>query len=990
MIRRFPHPPSLTSAWLLAWLLAATAMPAAALEEKSLATYSRETWTTRDGLPHNQVNGIAQTREGYLWFATWEGAVRYNGQEFRSFGRQNVPEIRDNGIRSVRVAPGGALVVATSRGGASVLRGETWSTYGIAEGLGQDELATAMEDHAGRLWAATESRGVTRLAGDVATHFRTEQGLPSNDTFALLEDGTGAMWVGTGGGVARIEGDRVQAFSTAAGLPEGSAFSLALDDDGDLYVGTEKGVYVGKNGRFAPVTPGFPEEAIPSLEVDAQGGLWIGTVNRGLMRLGERGLETFDASAGLPNNRVASLFADREGSLWVGTNAGLLRFADTPFITLDSHHGLSDDYVRALLQGGDGSIWIGTSRGLDRWHDDTVTPVEPLAGDAILSLDEDARGLWVGTYSTGLVRWQDGMVRERLTSENGLPSNQVRAVLGGRNGTLWVGTSRGLMRRGADGRTSVLREADGLPRNFVLSLFETAAGDLWVGTTNGAAVVSGGIARAWDFAALEQAQDVFGMHEDGDGTMWFATDRGVIRLRGGVPAIVGAVHGLPVDTIFQVVVDAYGNFWLTSNAGVVYVRRDEMEAVADGRRDRLDYQQFAEPDGMGSAQCNGGAGPAALRALDGGIWVATAKGVAIVQPDQLPRYQLAPPPVVIEGLRVDDQTASAHGSLVLPPGTRKLELDYVSLSYRTPEQIRYRYRLEGFDNGWVERNQRRNAQYTNLPPGHYRFQVSAAQRGSGWSPETASVAFEIRPRLYQRAWFLPAAGAGLALLLYAAYRTRVGQLHRREAQLSRTVAERTRALSEKNSELEQKNETIRQQSEVFEQLSRTDALTGLPNRRSMEESLGRAWTDAVARGQPLSFGLLDIDHFKRINDGWSHDVGDEALRRVARTMAAVLRRDGSVTGGTGGRGEERVARWGGEEFALLFPGDDLPAATRQAEALRAAIEAIDCSDFAPGLTITASIGLGERAGLAHHERMVSRADQKLYEAKHGGRNRVVG
>ena len=232
---------------LLALLAAAAALPAAALEEKPLATYSRETWTTRDGLPHNQVNGIAQTREGYLWFATWEGVVRYNGQEFRSFGRQNVPEIRDNGIRSVRVAPGGALVVATSRGGVSVLRGEAWSTYGIAEGLGQDEMATAVEDHAGRLWAATESRGVTRLDEGVATHFRTEQGLPSNDTFALLEDGAGALWVGTGGGVARVEGDRVQAFSTDAGLPEGSAFSLAIDDDGDLYVGTEKGVYVGKS-----------------------------------------------------------------------------------------------------------------------------------------------------------------------------------------------------------------------------------------------------------------------------------------------------------------------------------------------------------------------------------------------------------------------------------------------------------------------------------------------------------------------------------------------------------------------------------------------------------------------------------------------------------------------------------------------------------------------------------------------------------------------
>ncbi|TNJ34682.1 ligand-binding sensor domain-containing diguanylate cyclase [Arenimonas terrae] len=969
----------------LVTLAAALPMPAAALEEKSLATYSREVWTTRDGLPHNQVNGIAQTPEGYLWFATWEGVVRYNGQEFRSFGRQNVPQIRDNGIRSVRVGHSGALVVATSRGGVSVLRGEEWTTYGIAEGLGQDELAAALEDHAGRLWVATESRGVTRLDNGQATHFRTEQGLPSDDTFALLEDGAGAVWVATGDGVARIEGDRVQAFSVDAGLPTGSAFSLALADDGDLYVGTEKGVYVGKSGRFNLVTPDFPAEAIPSLQIDAQGSLWIGTVNRGLLRLGERGLESFDAAAGLPNNRVASLFADREGSVWVGTNAGLLRFADTPFITLDSHHGLSDDYVRALLQGKDGSIWIGTSRGLDRWQDEKVEQTEALSGDAILSLAEDGDSVWVGTYSTGLARWQGGAVRERLNSESGLPSNQVRAVVAGRDGTLWVGTSRGLMRR-KDGQTDVLREEHGLPRNFILSLFETRRGDLWVGTTNGAARITNGKATPYDLSALEQAQDVFGMHEDEDGTVWFATDRGVVRLRGEELRIVGSVHGLPVDTIFQVVVDSYGNFWLSSNAGVVYVRRDEMEAVADGRQPRLDYQQFAEPDGMGSAQCNGGAGPAALRAADGSIWVATAKGVSVVQPDQLPRYQLAPPPVVIEGLRVDDRNASANGNLVLPPGTRKLELDYVSLSYRTPEQIRYRYRLEGFDNGWVERNQRRNAQYTNLPPGRYRFQVSAAQRGSGWSPETASVNFEIQPRLYQRAWFLPVAGATLALFLYGLYRARVSQLKSREAQLSRVVEDRTRALSEKNTELEQKNETIRKQSEIFEQLSRTDALTGLPNRRSMDETLAAAYQDAVLNDQALCFGLLDIDHFKRINDGFSHDVGDEALRRVAKVMQAEMGRENVGRW----RGDERVARWGGEEFALLFPLAGMAEAMAQAERLRKAIEAIDCSDFAPGLNITASIGLAERTGLSHHERLVSRADQRLYEAKNNGRNRVSG
>jgi diguanylate cyclase (GGDEF)-like protein len=246
------------------------------------------------------------------------------------------------------------------------------------------------------------------------------------------------------------------------------------------------------------------------------------------------------------------------------------------------------------------------------------------------------------------------------------------------------------------------------------------------------------------------------------------------------------------------------------------------------------------------------------------------------------------------------------------------------------------------------------------------------------------VNFEIQPRFYQRAWFLPVAGSLLALILFSLYRARVNQLKAREAQLSRIVEDRTRALSEKNGELELKNETIRKQSEVFEQLSRTDALTGLPNRRSMDEALARAYQDAVAEDQPLCFGLLDIDHFKRINDGYSHDVGDEALRRVAQVMQQQLLLHPIARW----RGDQRVARWGGEEFALLFPNAGMADAVELAEQLRVAIEAIDCSDFAPGLKITASIGLAERTGLSHHERLVSRADERLYEAKHAGRNRV--
>jgi diguanylate cyclase (GGDEF)-like protein len=968
-----------------ALLLGLSAPVAQAMDEKPLATYSREVWTTRDGLPHNLVNGIAQTKDGYLWFATWEGVVRYNGQEFRVFGRQNVPELEDNGIRSVSVGKSGALVLGTSRGGVTVKRGEKWQTYTRKNGLSQDEIMAAIEDRAGRLWVATESAGINRISNGQVRVFGQSDGLPEGTIYSLTEDGNGAIWASTRQGLARIEGDRVQMFGRAQGMPPGASFAIQVAPKGGLYVGTEHGVYFGENGRFRKLSENFPDEAIPSLQVDGSGALWIGTVNRGLMRWNGSKLETFDTASGLPNNRVASLLADREGSLWVGTNAGLLRFADTPFITIDTHTGLSDDYVRSVIEARDGSIWIGTARGLDHWQDGVISAHKDGSADQVLSLEEDRDGsLWVGTYSTGLVHWINGAPAESISVDDGLPGNQVRALTQTRDGALWIGTSTGLVRR-MDGKMRLYTHTDGLPRDFIMALHEAHDGTLWIGTANGLAYFKNGKITQVPLQGLDDAQDVFGIHEDGDGTLWLATDRGLIRRRDGKMSILGVTGGLPVTTVFQVVTDNYGNFWLTSNSGVIYLRRDDANAVLDGRSKTLDYQQFAEADGMASAQCNGGSGPAALRARDGAIWVATAKGVAVVQPDQLARYQLAPPDVVIEGVRVDGLESTDKQGLVLPPGTKKLELDYVSLSYRTPEQIRYRYRLEGFDNNWVERNQLRNAQYTNLAPGRYTFKVSAALRGSGWSPETASLNFEIQPRFYQRAWFLPLAGLVLALVLYGLYRARVASLEAKERELSSIVADRTRDLSVKNDQLENLNHTIRQQSEAFEVQARTDALTSLANRRSMDETLARAFAEAVESNEPLCFALLDIDHFKLVNDGYSHEVGDQALQLVSKVMLEVLGRENVARW----RGDERIARWGGEEFALLFPNQDIASAFASAERLRRAIELVDCNSFAPGLRITVSIGLAERTGLAHHERLVSRADQKLYEAKNGGRNRVV-
>ena len=969
-------------------------LPAGGPVDKPLTAFFRETWTTRQGLPHNQVNAIAQTPDGYLWFGTWEGLVRYDGLEFHVFDRRNTPALGDNGIRSVRTTPDGTLVIGTSRGGVSVKRGDEWRHWSMADGLAQDEIMDAFYDRAGRLWVATENSGISVLQPPgKALHYDHRNGLPSDVVYSLLEDRDGSIWAATAAGIVRFAGKAIERFGVESGLPEAPAFHLLQGPKGELYVGTERGLYRRDGARFAPVSPLLPRDGVPSMAFDAAGNLWIGTINNGLLRLAKSGVDRFSSQRGLPNNRVAALMVDREGSIWAGTNGGLLRLSDAPFSTWNGDQGLSDDYVRALAEGRDGSLWVGTSRGLNRIRGGKVvasyTSADGLPSDSILSLLEDRDGsLWAGTYTAGLLRLRDGKVVAHYDNSGGMPgSNQVRALEQAPDGTLWIGTTRGLIRM-RNGAYRFFGARDGLPREFIMALHLARDGSLWVGTANGSARIVGDHVQPIDASKASQAQDVFGFHEDADGTVWMASDRGLLRYRHGTLRALGLAQGLPIDTIFAVVDDGRGGFWLTSNRGVMRVRRSDAEAVLDGRAKTLSVDHFSEADGLASAQCNGGAGPSALLDRRGELWVATAGGAAVLDPAALGSYQRHVPPVVVEQVLANDAQVASGGPLFLPAGTRKLEFHYASPSFRMPRFLRYRYKLEGVDRDWIERGNQRVAQYTNLGPGRYRFLigVSAPSLGQGWNATRATaVDIEIAPLPWQRGWFQATLVLLAGLLVVAFYRWRSRHLRRRALRLEAIVDQRTSDLRDQTERLMQADREksvllakLQDQSEAFERQAREDALTGLANRRSLNEDLARAFDRAVHDGQPLCFALFDLDHFKRINDTYSHLSGDRALVEIA----AVLRRE---VGGTG-----RVARWGGEEFAVLFEGIGIDAARACCESVREAVERLDCAAFAPDWKMTISGGVAERTGLAYYEKLLSRADDLLYEAKRSGRNRIRG
>lgn len=949
-----------------------------------LSNYFQESWTTRDGLPHNTINSISQSNDGYLWVATWEGLARFNGRSFSIKGRGAETGLPDSGIRAIRHDKEGALLVVGSRGGFVRRSAAGWQHWPQLNVL----LNAVAQDQRGGYWLASEGQGLFYQQADGSRlHYTTSDGLPSNVVHSILIDSVGRVWIGSGRGLAVIEPHSSSTIQTIADIPAAPVFALLQRGDAVL-VGTERGLYQWQDGHSSIKQPELSELPVSVLLLRNE-ELWLGTTDRGLLRLTDGVLEQLTIEGGLPNNRILSLYQDRENSIWVGTNGGLFRLREAPFVTYTAERGLAGDYVRAVMAHSDGSIWVGSSQGLSRIIGQKIEQLDLSAysqGQSVLSLSEAADGaVWIGTYTDGALLWRNGKVERQLQRDNGLLTNEIRAILPVKNG-VWVGTAQGLNYVSAHGIKAYGTE-HGLPAPFIMSLYQHDDGRLFIGTGGGVAVMqTDGSIIALDFSALDGAEYAFGFTPDPKlDLLWMTTDRGLVayHLVDGRMSMLGRNVGLPFDKLFQAVADNKHHLWISSNRGILRLQRDNLTAVLMGQQDTLHYELFGESDGMQSAQANGGSKAAAALAQDGSVWFATSKGVSWVQPGILRRFATNVPPVVIEGLKVNGAVIPLRQEIVLSPGANRLEFAFAGLGFVMPQRIHYRSQLVGFDEDWTDRGSQNTAEYTNLPPGEYQLRVSAAYPQGGWSPQDATVYFTILPYYWQRTGFWLVVAAAIIVFGLVLLRWRLNTLKRREQLLRWQVAEKTVELQQQADHLQAVDQErsallvqLKQQAQEFEQQARLDALTGLANRRAFDEALARECARSRRNHLPLCLVLLDIDHFKQVNDNFSHSIGDQILKLVAAEISSHCRED------------DTVSRWGGEEFALLLPNTNVVVAQDICERIRKAVMQIDCSAFAANLHISISMGIAQFAGEVPHDKLLLRSDSALYMAKQSGRNRV--
>jgi len=432
------------------------------------------------------------------------------------------------------------------------------------------------------------------------------------------------------------------------------------------------------------------------------------------------------------------------------------------------------------------------SGGLALWKTNTLTRF--LDSLSVWSVVVDRRGqLWAGTLGAGLFSWQQGAVTRAPGAETLHPV--ILALHEDRQGQLWAGTPAGLFARQGDGTWRRLGPAEGFPERPVQALASDASGALWVGT-QGAGLIrwSGGRVTAFGQAEGRPGDDVSSLLADGEGTLWVGTPgQGLWRLKEGHWTCFTRREGLVSNQIGYLLDDGAGHLWIGSSLGLARAPLQALHDFAEGRTNFIPFRTYGRPDGLPTRECTLGSQPGALRARNGTLWFPTIKGLASVQPSRLQPNPI-PPPVVIEEVRVDGQPRFESGprtpaisEVVLSGGQERLDVAYTSLNLAAPERARFRYRLENHEDEWVEGVNTRVARYPKLPPGRYRFHVTACNEDGVWNESGASLDVLVKPVFWRTHWFLGSVGAGLLALI-------VGSVHYVSTQRLQRQLERMRQL----------------------------------------------------------------------------------------------------------------------------------------------------------------------------------------------------
>jgi diguanylate cyclase (GGDEF)-like protein len=955
-------------------VIAAAARAGALDPQKAISQYIQTVWTTETGLPQTSIYSVAQTGDGYLWVGTELGLARFDGVRFTVYNRRNTKSLPADYISHLLGARDGSLWIGTDSGLVHMKNG-AWTTYTVHDGLSSNDIRALFESSDGSLWVGT-AHGLDRLKGGRIEDYGNRDGLPGTAVTDLKADSAGVLWIATDAGLGRFDGKRFNVYTMLGGMTGSALSALAIAPDGAVWM-------AGAHGQLARLAQGRVEteskseirDDINALLFDHNGNLWIGFESRGLARLHNGVMSLYGAQSGLPGETVESFFEDREHNLWVGLfDSGLVELRDGSFATYGKAEGLSSNIGWCALPARDGSVWMATSTGgLDRILPDgsvrSYTSGERRSTETIHSMLQTRDGaIWLGQRHGVLTRFQDDRFATFKYERSN--KNAINSLLEARDGSLIVGTYGSGVARFKDGQFAVIRATGEIP-----AMAEAADGTLWLGTDGeGVIRIKNGIKTSFTKANGLLSDHILALHMDDEGVLWIGSSSGGLnRVQDGRITSYTPDQGLFDSTVGNILEDNLGNLWMGSDNGVFRVSKSALNDFANGRINAIHGVVYDTVDGLRSRETMQGGTGTASKGPDGRLWFSTMRGLSVVDPARA-MADNQPLRVQIEEVSIDGKTADAAQTVRagLRARASRLEIQFTAPSFVAPERIQFRYMLEGFDDHWSASSVRRSADYTNLPPGRYRFLVEASRDGSEWSAAAEPLSLAVVPPWYRTRLANLSFSFAVILLTWFFVEMRTRSLKRRRNDLERLVVERT-------AQLEIEKQGLLRAREALQFQAAHDSLTGLWSRSAILEQLAREVERATRGGTVLSVIVGDLDHFKAVNDTYGHLGGDFVLRESAHRLVGLM------------RGYDAVGRYGGEEFLIVLPGYDAaenPARTQDLVDVLAA-RPFDCNGT--DIKVTCSFGVTVAwPGLDRStiDDLIRRADKALYQAKRNGRNRV--
>ena len=764
-----------------------------------------DNWQMDQGLPVNSIMAVAQTADGWMFFGTEEGLVRFDGFAFSLMDKSNIPGLNVNFISALLGSRDTSLWIGTEGDGLIRYKNNAFVKYNKANGLSDSRIFALSEDSYGGLWIGTSGGGLNYLRDGKISKYDTTNGLACNYIRSLALDAKGRIWVGTQKGLSVIDHGKIKTYYAKDGLTDDFIEALALDQDQNLWIGTKGGgLIVFKQNKFSVYTirDGLTNNSVTSLRFDMHGMLWIGTNGGGINRMMGGKFYPFTTKDGLSSNLIVTLFEDRQQNIWAGTSgAGIDRIKKKSIQTISARDGLPGEVILPVFEDHAGVIWLGVAgKGLNRLENgklQTFTQKDGLPDHLVLTLCEDAENtLWIGTVGGGLTSYKNKRFKS-YTVKNGLSDNVVNAVYCDSSGIIWAGTTGGGINRFEHGRFSAFTTKNGLSNDNVNCILKDCKGNLWVGTNGGLNKIRDGKISVINKENGLSDDYILSLYEDREGNLWVGTaGNGFNLIRGGKITMFTMNDGLINEVVLKILEDDFGYFWISCNKGIYKIKKQDLLDFADLKIKSLNPVAYGKTDGMESVECNGGVSPAGCKTRDGKLLFPTIKGMSIIDPDLMKKVSSDFFPLFINGVLVDGQFVKITTPLTLPSYSNRLEFRYAALNYTNPERIKYRCMLAGYDKDWIDNGTRRSADYTNISGGDYTFKVMASNESGQWDLRSyKELKFHLKPPFYRSFPFYLIVSVFLLLLVF--FVTYYFMARFQSKQLKRLVEERTLELYQK-------------------------------------------------------------------------------------------------------------------------------------------------------------------------------------------------